>query len=374
MTHQAPVTVTSSAGIPPQSRSFLELPTEVLGLIVDALAQHDRTSLVRTCRYMQKLVEPLLYRHLCTVKGPRRPSFDDEKLFITLTERPELIQHARSYKGRLTPCYLGKGQQQRLQCLGTPGLKRLLMVAERIEISTTIFTRAINIRDIHIARDVTWHPEDSLEPIWQSLLDKKLERLSIDYFDHPTPIPALLRAQIWLKKLAIFSNVTGWEDLDGAHLPLLEHLTCTVVQAASIVPGRPVGRLRLREANEDESVLGEEFFQQLARSTGPIVEFIMRFPFKATPGIFQRTLQFISCYLSHIESLTIIVNGFISGEVVGRFNNGFIGSEVSDTLPLPFLSAPWRNSFIQISQAASPTGDGAMGDKDEGGDSGGYRA
>lgn len=162
------------------------------------------------------------------------------------------------------------------------------MFAERIEISATVFPQAINIRDIHFTSDARWHLEDSLEPVWQSLLEKKLERLSIEYFDRPTPITALLCAQMGLNKLAIFSKATGCEDLDGARLPLLEYSTCTAVQVASILPGRQVGRLELPGRDDHEGVLAEESFKQLAQSTGPIVEFIVRFPSRRLLASFNK--------------------------------------------------------------------------------------
>ncbi|KIO32097.1 hypothetical protein M407DRAFT_115301 [Tulasnella calospora MUT 4182] len=42
----------------------------------------------------------------------------------------------------------------------------------------------------------------------------------------------------------------------------------------------------------------------------------MRFPFGATSGIFQRTLQLVCRYLPQVKSLTITVNGFITGDVL----------------------------------------------------------
>ncbi|KIO32103.1 hypothetical protein M407DRAFT_215913 [Tulasnella calospora MUT 4182] len=310
---QGPTTSQSSTALISQRRSFRELPEDILVLIIDALALHDKTCLVRTCQYIRNQVEPLLYRHLCSTIVPEYRYWDYARLFTTLLARPELIQHAHSYKGPLTPYCLYKDDEESFKFLYR--LESRLTTAERIEIATTVFTQAVNIRDVHFTQDMTCKPTDLWEPVSQILFNKKLKRLAVDYFVNPVPVAALLRTQTELKRLEISSDARGSQDIDETHLPVLEHLECTSDQAASMVPGRPVRTLKLG-AEENERVLGEELFQQLALSTGPITELVVQFPYEATFGIFQNTLQYISRYLPKVKSLTIRVNGFMSGEVL----------------------------------------------------------
>ncbi|KAG8915503.1 hypothetical protein FRC00_003756 [Tulasnella sp. 408] len=301
----------SAAGPVTQRSSFLELPEDILVPIIDALMLHDKTSLVRTCRYIRELVEPLLYRHLRDSRAPGEREWANESLFITLMARPVLVRHVHSYAGPLTPYDIrNDGQQSLWKRLSPDGQPT---IAERIEVSTALFTQATNIRDVHFTRDTRSFIMDIWEPVSQTLLDKKLERLAIGYLAGPTSTAALLRIQTGLRRLRITSNARGWEDLDGADLPMLEHLSCTAIQAASIVPGRPVGRLEIRGRNHENVLGSEELFQKFTLSIVPIIEFLIQFPFCVTAGLFQRILQLVCRYLPQVESLTIVVSDHISG-------------------------------------------------------------
>ncbi|KAG8911302.1 hypothetical protein FRC01_005790 [Tulasnella sp. 417] len=317
MTDQAKTPFSNSADSISSRWSLADLPEDILILIIDALPQHDKTSLARACRYMCTLVEPLLYRHLYKGGGSNNGyrDLDCSRLFLTLVERrPELIQRVHSYRGPLTPYFVCKDHKLQRFRLSYP-LEGYLAKVDRIKLSTTLFAQAVNIRDVHFIRDTGRHSKDLWQPVAQTLFDKKLERLVLDDFSHPIPTAPLLHTQPGLKRLKIHSNVTGWQELDKTFLPMLEHLECTAVQAASIVPGRPVVLVEL-QGERDEHVLGEDLFEQLASSTSPIIDFTISFPFNATPGIFRRTFQLVCQYLPQVQSLTIIVNGYISGEVV----------------------------------------------------------
>ncbi|KAG8924002.1 hypothetical protein FRC01_012066 [Tulasnella sp. 417] len=311
---------------PSQRCSFLELPMDVLLLVIEALTQHARTCLARTCRYLRKQVEPLLYRHLGRNDGPKYRYWNYAILFDTLMARQELIKHIHSYEGPFIPQYMKKDEEENLKrrChiankleQKSPPPEGPLTEVESIEISTTLFSQATNIRDVHFAHICSPKENGLWEAVSKALADKKLEILAVVYITQPIPVAALLRTQSELRVLAIYANATGWQDLEEDHLPKLERLKCKAVQARSLVPGRPVTVLELLE-EDDERVLGEDLFQKLVRSTRPITEFTIQFPYDATYGIFQGALQNISRYLPEVEDLTIRVNGFISGDVVSQ--------------------------------------------------------
>ncbi|KAG8911301.1 hypothetical protein FRC01_005789 [Tulasnella sp. 417] len=192
---------------------------------------------------MRKMVEPILYRDLCHTNGPVTCYYwcDYPRLFMTLIARPELIQYVHSYTGPLTPYLMIKDEEQALRHSGAD--TRQLTLAERIELATTIFTQAVNIRDVHFIDDGTSHTNDLWQSVTQALSDKKLKRIALVTWSYRFPMAPLLRAQPGLKRLEISSlTATGLEDLDGTDLLLLENLECSAVQVASLVPGRP-GRL-----------------------------------------------------------------------------------------------------------------------------------
>ncbi|KAG8915502.1 hypothetical protein FRC00_003755 [Tulasnella sp. 408] len=313
-----------STGPISQRAPIVQLPEEVLVFIIDALKQHAKTCLARTCQYLRKQVEPRLYRHLCDSRDPPKHMYwDHVGLFDTLMARPDLIKHVHSYEGPFTPPeWMNKDQVQLLKRrLVTTKLRQesspddSLTLAESIELSTTVFSQATNIRDVHFAHICSPSETGLWEPVSRALFDKRLERLVVNWIGQPVPLASLLRTQTELKALEIASNATEWQDLEEAHIPKLERLKCTAAQAASLVPGRPVTVLELIK-EDDERVLGEDLFHRLALSAHPIVTLTITLPDLATHGIFQRTLQNISQYLPRVEDLTIRVNGYISGNVL----------------------------------------------------------
>ncbi|KAG8909207.1 hypothetical protein FRC01_007077, partial [Tulasnella sp. 417] len=266
---------------------------------------------------MRKLVEPLLYCHLGNTSGSGYRQLNYPRLFITLIARPELIQYVQSYEGPITPYLLGKDEEQRLRHSSSG--RGLLTLAERIEVSTTIFSQATNIRDVHFIDDADLSFDTSYlwRPVSHALFDKKLERIALFTLVFPFSIAPLLRAQPGLKRLEISSSAIGLGYLDETFLPLLEALHCRADQVASLVPGRPVRVLKLWD-EDDELILREGLFQQLALSTGPIVDFTISFPQSPTSDLFQRTIQLAHRYLPQVKSLTVKVNGYISRDFLLR--------------------------------------------------------
>ncbi|KAG8900806.1 hypothetical protein FRC00_010977 [Tulasnella sp. 408] len=232
-----------STGAISQRAPILQLP-EVLVLIIDALKQHAKTCLARTLP-----VPP---------QAGRTPSLPPSPRFHRPSQTPLLgpcgtLRHADGatgpnqtfslVRGPFTPPeWMTKDQVQLLERrFVTTKLRQesspedSLTLAESIELSTTVFSQATNIRDIHFAHICSPSETGLWEPVSRALFDKRLERLVVDWIGQPVPLASLLRTQTELKALEIASNATEWQDLEEAHIPKLERLKCTTAQAASLV-------------------------------------------------------------------------------------------------------------------------------------------
>lgn len=305
------------------------LPYDILLLIAELLDEQRLGRLIQTCRQLQILVEPILYRHIRVLRNRGWPAQNPLKshfLHRTLVGRPDLLPVIRSYHGPLIPTandaesITSSGPSKGVALwpfwhkTGTATRKPGLNDLDFVKRAKIIFSGATNIRELHftdtIAKDTTQvfsalgAPRGSKTTNIQSLV----LRIGIDS-PQLTPI---LRMQPRLRHLELQLESYVPVRLDGTVLPELESLKAELRHAAEIVPGRPVKKLEL--LNDWTSY--KDSLQRLALSTCGITEFITHITFLGTDYTIPDILIAPARYLQGIERLCFRLRGRAFGRTV----------------------------------------------------------
>lgn len=196
-----------------------------------------------------------------------------------------------------------------------------LTYEEQLQISRTIFSRAINMRDLRSTDPVDW----SSSQVWDlfDALESKmsLERLALRIGGDSPYLLSMLRAQTGLKHLELLKGGKSQIRLQDIDLPELMSLKATLVEAAIIVPGRPVEKLELihyhdPHMNPKRTLFTESLFRQLASSECGITDFTMRLRRPWDDVFVGQGLRLVARYLPRIQRLRIFVGGMVSESIV----------------------------------------------------------
>ncbi|KAG8952879.1 hypothetical protein FRC04_003328 [Tulasnella sp. 424] len=293
---------------------FAQLPPEVLLLIIDHLDRAEKISLLVTCSYLRRLSESLLYRHLDP--NDNWKSRQRIQLFTTLGERHDLLPHIRSFRGHLIPTSIARPFQptqemQEIDFWGWDSEALALRQDEWFAISAPLFLQAINIRDLEFTDKIDWQKGGRWELFSRAVSSMKLQSLALSSTsEEPLDFTPILRGQPELTRLELTCPTAHFDGLQVADVPKIRVFKGTWWQAASIVPGRPVGRLDLDcVCWNDCQCIEEGIFQRLLQSSEAIREFKARAR-RTTDGM----LQLITQHLPQIVDLTMIDGGEIRAQ------------------------------------------------------------
>ncbi|KAG8892627.1 hypothetical protein FRC00_011813, partial [Tulasnella sp. 408] len=305
-----------------KSSKFAQLPEDILLLIMDNLRKEWKVNVIKTCRYLRRLLEFTLYIHL----SPIDP-WDEWKcglLHRTLVGREDLIPHIRSYRAPiLHNRYPNRPPSKQSKILGfrrrtgvdLPSLEVTpIGETEAFQNAVFVLSRATNIVILGFTGPHDWTSDPNFEPIRAAVSKMTLNRLRLRNYSQPVPV---LRAQPTLEHLEIggANDVQELADLQKTDLPKLKSLTTTFEEALLIVPGSPIEHLDLTFGYVNDS-WNDERFKSLAESTRPITKLSVRLDYPWEAERTRRTLQLISRHLQEIEHLTMIVVGCVSQQVL----------------------------------------------------------
>ncbi|KAG8895991.1 hypothetical protein FRC00_006654, partial [Tulasnella sp. 408] len=259
------------------------LPYEILLAIIELLDEQSVAFLLRTCRVLRDVAEPILYRHIRVSRDGKRP-LKPYLLHRTLVGRPDLLPGILSYHGPLIPPVNPADASERstaewLKMKGTihNNLKSDLSFDECIEKARTIFSGAINIQELHWT-DVTWKDTAQVRGVFdapQSNMMMNVKKLALNVEQSSPALVAILRTMPGLKHLALLGLREGEIQLDATDLPELESLKAGLEHAAQIVPGRPIKKLELFL---NWRLDRDQLYQWLTLSTCDITEFTTEIP------------------------------------------------------------------------------------------------
>ncbi|KAG8915204.1 hypothetical protein FRC01_003748 [Tulasnella sp. 417] len=295
-----------------RNSTLAQMPEDILILILDCLDKTSQFRLARTCRYLQHLLEGVLYHHIildCSIS-------DDQtaRLHRTLVNRPSLIPLIRRYHGELMSRLIYQ-EPRFLERYTGRKTNRIITEAEALGRAVSIFTRAANIVDLNFIWSLDWTSESnpSFKPIRLAVAKMSLKRLTLS---NCTDVGRILRNQPELEELEIGEDTSGVLQLEETDLPKLRSLTAPLQEAAFLVPGRPIEKIRLIQTIKDKYNFDDRLFKKLSYSTRPVIEFSVSLIHRFRGEKLRAMLQLISQNLPQVERLTILETGRISGRLI----------------------------------------------------------
>ncbi|KAG9026008.1 hypothetical protein FS837_004754 [Tulasnella sp. UAMH 9824] len=280
------------------------------------LDNNAQASLIRTCRYFHHLLEIYLYRHI----NPARPLSQsrNDYLFRTLAEREDLLPYIITYHGQVLPCapYQGQSFLDRFRAFtkSKPENFEALPIneTETFRRAVTIFTKAVNIIDLQLLHCSEWESEPLFDPIKNAVAKMSLRRLTVSYCSH---LPQILRDQPELEELQIGYGYCPLEQLEETDAPKLRSLSAELLEAADLVPGRPIKQLNL-DTPFGLPGFDRRLFERLSLSTGPVIEFSCWIGHPQDGEAVRSSIRAIARNLPSVEKLTLGVGGIIAGEPI----------------------------------------------------------
>lgn len=321
-----------------------DLPYELIFVIIGSLDKRSIACMVQTCQDFRSLLEPILYRHIQVFRSHTEATSNPLKSFLlhrTLVERPDILSFVLSYHGPLVPdiqalqsVILDEPMMRNSLWFGGRGIqqpsRKVPVFDESLEVSKTIFRGTVNIQDLHFTDQIS----DSTIGILDSL--KNIEKLALNIGGYSSLLLPALRTQPRLKHLELLRG--GSEDLfQSTDLPELRSLKATLLEAAEIVPGRPVERLELLDywAYKDyDQGRTEDLFRDLTRSACDITDFTTRISRPLNHKAIKNSLRLVAQYLPRIERLCISFRQGVSDSRVSPTLRGVIPSPL-DSFDIP---------------------------------------
>ncbi|KAG9042176.1 hypothetical protein FS837_011185 [Tulasnella sp. UAMH 9824] len=308
-----------------KSSKFIQLPDDVLHIIARHLRLGDRAHLLRTCRYLQSLVEAIQYRHLDMTTSWLY--YRTVSLHQTLWERPDLIPYIITYRGPLTSYTVPKPTKltarerlkRRLQRKQPPpSLPESIPFTERDSFrrAVCIFTKAVNIQELEFTNCTDWVSNPIWEPVRATTLKMSLTRVSLPITTELVDFVSLLRAQPELEHLELSWIATGFGNLKETDIPKLKSLRATLRDAAAIVPGRPIEEFR-HVLEIGERTFDEQLVRKLSLSSASITRLTTRLCNSRDSDFVRGALQMFVRHLPEIEHLTLAMGGVVSGQISG---------------------------------------------------------
>ncbi|KAG8927519.1 hypothetical protein FRC01_007302, partial [Tulasnella sp. 417] len=176
--------------------------------------------------------------------------------------------------------------------------------------SAPILAQAINIRDLEFTDDLYWKSDHRWEAFKNIVSNMKLHRLvfpsgSDDLLDF-TPV---LRGQTELTQLVLSCPKAIFKDLEDTAVPKLRIFEGTLLQAAAIVPGRPVETLAIKCPNKEPRLchcLDEDIYRKLIQSSRTIETLKLQPHHNHHEDILRGVLQLAAQHFPSIVDLAII--------------------------------------------------------------------
>ncbi|KAG9016707.1 hypothetical protein FRB90_002429 [Tulasnella sp. 427] len=288
--------------------SIASTPMDIIFYLSWFLDVHDKASLLKTCRHFRQILEPALYRPLDLIAP--LVCYTSDKAHRTLLERQDLIPYILSYRGPLlTTTIVYEGKLFRGKDSGQD------WGDQNFRAAITIFSQAINIRDLQFTDWVDWTSDPIWEPVKLGVSKMKLRSLGIRAGGDAQNVYRVLQAQPLLEYLELGWETKDLDKLQTADLPELKSLRATLSEAAALVPSRPVQDLDLLSSTMEYT---EELLSKLALSTGPISTMSVRFHEPEELGNVRNILRMLASALPHVQDLTVTFGGDVFGKAVRR--------------------------------------------------------
>ncbi|KAG8909057.1 hypothetical protein FRC01_007171 [Tulasnella sp. 417] len=254
------------------------LPDEILLLIAELSDEQAQLHMTQTCHRLQRLVEPIFYRHIRVRRGHGLSGY---RLHRTLAARPDLLPVIRSYHGPLihkanNSEIITSSEPSRGKALwrkiSTNTRKWLVNDLDSFERANIIFSGAVNIRVLHCTDAIT---EDGARILGalaiplESTTTTNIQSLVLRIGPNSPQLAPILRTQLKLRHLELQLESYVPMRLEKDDLPELESLKAELRYAAEIVPGRPVKKIELL----NDWTPDKDSLRQLALSKCRITEF-----------------------------------------------------------------------------------------------------
>lgn len=248
----------------------LQLPVEVLILILRQLKSSEKSAVLQTCKALKCVVEPLLYEK---VTLPLCDASRRLRLFGALTARPELAAQVRTMSGPFAPPYLGvKTSWNRLGTV-LRGTARYEAAQQDLRQLTAALRLTANVQSL-IVWDGSWISDPRYVDLRAAIADLDLRRLDIlDPYPYPGNCVPIVETQPNLLHLHCtvppYDSTSSVLPLAPEYAPRLTTLRMNVRQAAAVVPGRPITSLTLFV---DPSGVPVGVWSGLSRSSARVVD------------------------------------------------------------------------------------------------------
>ncbi|KAG8978899.1 hypothetical protein FRB90_008265 [Tulasnella sp. 427] len=278
--------------------------------------------MIRTCRYLRNLAEPILYRHiLLDPDDVFSLPLTSILLHITLSDRKDLLPYVLTYHGPLVAQDVSMQQMavtthrapRRLNLLQRDNSdKPAFTIEERMDMMNTIFSGTVNLRDVHFSDHSYWWPPE----LWGSFDAFKywnnLEALELNVWETSPSLVPILRAQPSLTRLSLFGTPNGqrqWDGLQSTDIPRLRSLRASISDAAVLVPGRPIREMELITPLRPYK---ESLLRHFALSSCDIVDFRMVVAGFWHEETLQSTLYAVNRHVPRIVALSLILDDIVT--------------------------------------------------------------
>ncbi|KIO28922.1 hypothetical protein M407DRAFT_21997 [Tulasnella calospora MUT 4182] len=196
----------------------------------------------------------------------------------------------------------------------SPPSMEALTFNECLEIAEAIFSRTVNMQDLHFTDGIkhcTLRVLGSFNAPESKMM--KIQRLAFSLRGYSPVLISILRTQPRLKHLELHQG-GGNMRFEEADLPELESLKAHLWDAVDIVPGRPVRKLELLyDWNSEPS---QVLFRQLTLSTCGITDFTTQFAHSGSDDVALKNLRLLCRHLPQIERLCLWLRCALSDSVL----------------------------------------------------------
>ncbi|KAG8928782.1 hypothetical protein FRC01_005362 [Tulasnella sp. 417] len=291
-----------------QQSPFHQLPADVIVRLASHLDLTEKANLLMTCQYLRKLLEPTIYEHLMPNdywKTRRRV-----RLYRTLEERPDLLPHIHSLQGLIIPTLVSGPYERVIRAGSREDEIQTQIRNDWINFSAPLLAQAINIRDLEFTDNLGWKLDNRWEAFKNIVSNMKLYRLVFNSAsDGQLDFTPVLRGQTELTQFVLVCEEATFEDLEDTAVPRLKIFKGTLLQAAAIVPGRPVETLGLKCPYLEPHrchCLEEDIYRKLLQSSGTIETLELQPHHNHHEDILRGVLQLATQHFPSIVDLTII--------------------------------------------------------------------
>lgn len=315
-----------SASMDPTHESFICcLPFELISAITSYLSQPETLILLRTCRHLKHMMEPLLYKH---IKVSWHQQGAHRSLMQNLISRPELARMVINFEGYLYPVFGLSGTENKAGVLGR--WKASLLVFARGPKAAPVDSEAgrahyeallaqaldnmVNLRSLAVApfSQGAWTHKILTQVVAPRV---RLTSLSISRPAGRTSMPLPLTQQTKLQFTALAISQPTLEMLSipnnfdvpqgsftAKDLPQLAFVECGWLAAQTLLSGRPVTSLELLEFPVEGEL--ENGWERIASSTRPLLKLSLTVG-RRRIDLLSINFRGIAVHLPHLQELTL---------------------------------------------------------------------